>query len=253
VVLVGTGEMANLVATLLGRAGAEVLVVGRTAERAREVAQKLGAEPHTWEDFPVLLGSADIVVSSTSAPGFVVTFDQLAQGRRARQGRSLFLVDLAVPRDIDPRVADLDGVFLYNVDDLSRVADAALSDRRREADKANAIMLEETDSFMRRAHAERITPTLVALREHFRATLADELEHSLRGHRPPLDAEHKAAVQRALAAAVDKMLHEPSERLRAWAKDEAWGDWHTDLLVNAVEELFGLGDLPARKAEKTKP
>jgi len=97
VLLVGTGEMANLVATLLGRAGAQVLVVGRTLERTREVAQKLGAEPRAWDDFPALIGNVDIVVSSTSAPGFIITIDHLVQARRQRHGRNLFLVDLAVP------------------------------------------------------------------------------------------------------------------------------------------------------------
>ena len=241
VVMVGTGEMASLVATLLGKAGAQVFVVGRTIERAREVAQRLGAEPRAWDDFPGLLASADIVVSSTSAPGYVVTLEQLAQARRQRHGRNLFLVDLAVPRDIDPRIGDLDGVFLYNVDNLSQVADAALTDRRREAEKAAAIVAEETESFVRRAHAERITPTLVALRERFRATVEAELEHSLRGQRVPLEAAHRDAVQRAFAAAVEKLLHAPTERLRAWAKDEQCGDWHTDLLVSAIEELFQLG------------
>jgi glutamyl-tRNA reductase len=240
VVLVGTGEMATLVATLLGKAGAQVFVVGRTLERAREVAQKLGAEPRSWEDFPSLLAMADIVVSSTSAPGYVVTLEQLAQTRRQRHGRNLFLVDLAVPRDIDPRIADLDGIFLYNVDDLARVADAALADRRREAEKATAIVGEETENFLRRAHAERITPTLVALRDHFRTTLEAELDRSLRGQRVTLEDGQKESLQRALAAAVEKMLHAPTERLREWAKDDNFGDWHTDLLVNAIEELFQL-------------
>jgi glutamyl-tRNA reductase len=243
VVLVGTGEMAGLVATLLGRAGAHVSVVGRTLERAREVAQRLGAEPRGWEDFPALLATADIVVSSTSAPGYVVTLEQLEQARRQRRGKNLFLVDLAVPRDIDPRIADLDGTFLYNVDDLSQVADAALDDRRREADKATGIVSEETENFLRRAHAERITPTLVALRDRFRKALEAELEHSLRGQRVPLEAAHREALQRALGAAVEKMLHTPTERLRAWAKDDQCGDWHTDLLVSAVEELFELSEL----------
>jgi len=117
--------------------------------------------------------------SSTSAPGYVVTLEQLAQTRRQRHGRNLFIVDLAVPRDVDPRVADLDGVFLYNVDDLAQVANTALADRRREAEKASTIVGEETDSFLRRSHAERITPTLVALRERFRATLEAELERRL--------------------------------------------------------------------------
>jgi glutamyl-tRNA reductase len=253
VVLVGTGEMANLVATLLGRAGAQLSVVGRTHERAREVAAKLGAAARAWEDFPALLADVDIVVSSTSAPGFVVTLDPLVQARRRHHGRNLLLIDLAVPRDVDPRVADLDGVFLYNIDDLSQVADTALTGRQREAEKARAIVAEETESYLRRAHAERITPTLVALRERFRLTLAAELEHSLRGQHVPLPAEQKQALERALAAAIEKMLHAPTERLRAWAKDETCGDWHTDLLVAAIEELFQLGEAPPATAEKQKP
>jgi glutamyl-tRNA reductase len=244
VVLVGTGEMATLVAGLLGKAGAHVFVVGRTLDRAREVAQRLGAEPKSWEDFPGLLPIADIVISSTSAPGYVVTLEQLAQTRRQRHGRNLFIVDLAVPRDVDPRVADLDGVFLYNVDDLAQVADTALADRRREAEKASTIVGEETDSFLRRSHAERITPTLVALRERFRTTLEAELERSLRGQRVTLEAAQKETLQHALSAAVEKMLHAPTERLREWAKDGDFGDWHTDLLVKAIEELFELHDPP---------
>jgi glutamyl-tRNA reductase len=245
VVLVGAGEMGGLVATLLGRSGAHVFVVGRTLERAREAAQKLGAEPRSWEDFPSLLEQADIVVSSTSAPGYVITREQLASARKQRHGRNLFLVDLAVPRDIEPSIADLDGIFLYNVDDLSQVADNALADRRREAEKAASIVSEETESFLRRAHAERITPTLVALRERFRDTLEAELERSLRGQRTSIDAGQKEILQRALAAAVEKILHAPTERLRAWAKDDSFGDWHTDLLVAAIGELFELHEEPS--------
>jgi glutamyl-tRNA reductase len=199
---------------------------------------------------------ADIVVSSTSAPGYVVTLEQLAQTRRQRHGRNLFLVDLAVPRDVDPRIADLDGVFLYNVDDLSQVADTALADRRREAEKAAAIVGEETESFLRRTHAERITPTLVALRERFRTTLETELDRTLRGQRVALEPAQKESLQRALGSAVEKMLHAPTERLREWAKDDNFGDWHTDLLVSAIEELFQLREqaaAPPMENERAKP
>jgi glutamyl-tRNA reductase len=255
VVLVGTGEMASLVATLLGKAGAQVMVVGRTLERAREVAQRLGAEPRSWDDFPALLVEADIVVSSTSAPGYVVSLEQFGHARRQRHGRNLFMVDLAVPRDIDPRIGDLDGVFLYNVDNLSQVADAALADRRREAEKAAAIVSEETEHFLRRAHAERITPTLVALRDRFRSTLEAELERSLRGQRS-LDEKQRDSLHKALAAAVEKTLHAPTERLRSWAKDDSFGDWHTDLLLAAIEELFELRepqDQEHAANERSKP
>jgi glutamyl-tRNA reductase len=246
IVLLGTGEMATLVATLLGRAGAHLVVVGRTLERTREVASRLGAEPRSWEDLPALLVQADIVVSSTSARDHVVTLEQFGQAHRQRHGRNLFLLDLAVPRDIDPRIALLHGVFLYNVDDLANVADAALTDRRREAEKAAAIVGDEAESFLRRAHAERITPALVALRERFRGALAAELEHSLRGHRTDLDDKAKESLHQALAAAVEKTLHAPTERLRAWAKDDTFGDWHTDLLLAAIDELFDLGGSQAQ-------
>ncbi|MBN2576247.1 MAG: glutamyl-tRNA reductase [Deltaproteobacteria bacterium] len=252
VVLVGTGEIASLVATRLGRAGARLCVVGRTFERARAVAGAIGAEPRAWDDFPGLLASADIVVSSTSERGHVITPEHVTQIWRQRHGRSLFLVDLAVPRDVDPRLAEMDGVFLYNVDDLSQVADAALADRRHEAEKADAIVAEETESYMRRAHAERITPTLVALREHWRKVLEAELERSLRAEHVPLETGRKEAVQRATLAAVEKLLHAPTERLRAWAKEDRCGDWHTDLLVRAVEELFQLGEPEAAPEKNVK-
>ncbi len=256
VVLVGTGEMATLVATLLGRSGAHVSVVGRNAEKTRELAQKLGALPRNWDDLPTLLVDADIVISSTSARGHVITLEHLAQARRQRHGRNLFLVDLAVPRDVDPRIGDLDGVFLYNVDDLSHVADAALTDRQREAGRAAAIVDEETEHYVRRAHAERITPTLVALRERFHAVLEAELDRSLRGQRLTLEEAQKEVLRRALAAAVDKLLHAPTLRMRDWAKDEDFGDWHTDLLVSAIEGLFELNESPTTTHagnERAKP
>jgi glutamyl-tRNA reductase len=111
---------------------------------------------------------------------------------------------------------------------------------------------EETDNYWRRAHAERITPTLVALRERFRKTLEAELEHSLRGQRIPLEPAHKEALRRALSAAVEKMLHTPTERLRTWARDGECGDWHTDLLLKAVDEVFQLGDDSPAQREREK-
>jgi glutamyl-tRNA reductase len=246
VVLVGTGEMATLVATLLGRAGAKLEVVGRTPEKTRDLAQALGGTAHAWDELPTLLTLADIVISSTSAREHVITLAQVAQARRKRHGRSLFLVDLAVPRDVDPAVGQLDGVFLYNVDDLSRVAGAAVAGRQREAEKAIAIVNAETEAYLQRAHAERITPAVVALRERFRAVLFAEFERGLRGGARPLDEEQRMAMQRMLEACIDKLLHHPPEHLRAWAKDRELGAWHTDLLLAAIEDLFQFrGDAPA--------
>jgi glutamyl-tRNA reductase len=241
VVLLGTGEMGTILAGLLGRAGARLLVAGRNPDRVREFTRLVGAQGRTWEALSGLLGEADVVVSATSAPGYVLNLQQLTRAQRARHGRNLFLVDLAVPRDVDPRANELDGVFLYNVDDLMSVAHTALAGRQREAERAAEIVVEETNSYARRIHAERITPTVVALREQFRSVLEAELERTLRGRLQHLGEEDRRALERALEAGVDKLLHTPTEHLRQWAKDEEFGDWHTDLLVAAVDGLFELG------------
>jgi glutamyl-tRNA reductase len=240
VTLVGTGEMASLVAVLLGRAGARISVIGRTMEHTQMVAQKIGATPRTWDELTALLGDSDIVISSTSARDYVITLDHLTETRRKRHGRSLFLVDLAVPRDVDPRVADLDGVFLYNIDDLSHVANVARSDRVREAEMATAIVAEETRAYQQRIHAERITPTVVELRERFRTVLESEFEHGLHNLHPPLDEAQQKAMRHILAASIEKLLHGPTEHLRLWAKDSEFGELHTDLLLMAVRTLFSL-------------
>jgi glutamyl-tRNA reductase len=255
VVLLGTGEMATIVAGLLGRAGARLLVVGRNQDRVRELTHELGASGRSWEDLPGLLVEADVLISSTSAPGYVLTFEQLGRARRSRHGRNLFLVDLAVPRDVDPRAGELDGVFLYNVDDLSEVAHGALAGRQREADRAAEIVGEETRRFAERVYAERVTPTVVALRRQFRSVLEAELERSLHGRLQHLGREDREALERALEAGVDKLLHAPTEHLRQWAKDEEFGDWHTDLLVTALDGLFRLGvtgGAPATQSETAK-
>jgi glutamyl-tRNA reductase len=240
VTLVGTGEMASSVAILLGRAGARVSVIGRTLEHTQVLAHKIGAKPQQWDELAALLGDSDIVISSTSARDYVITLEHLKETRRKRQGRSLFLVDLAVPRDVDPRVADLDGVFLYNIDDLSQVANVALADRAHEAEMASAIVVNETQAYQQRVHAERITPTVVELRERFRAVLESEFEHGLHNLHPALNETQQKAMRRIIAAGIEKLLHGPTEHLRLWAKDSEFGEWHTDLLLMAVRSLFNL-------------
>jgi glutamyl-tRNA reductase len=248
VVLLGTGEMGTILAGLLGRAGARLLVAGRNPERVREFTRHVGAQGRTWESLSGMLAEADVLVSATSAPGYVLNLEQLARAQHSRHGKNLFLVDLAVPRDVDPRANDLDGVFLYNVDDLMGVAHTALAGRQREAERAAEIVAEETAGYARRIHAERITPTVVALREQFRSVLGAELERSLRGRLQHLGKEEREALDRALEAGVDKLLDTPTRRLRQWAKDEDFGDWHTDLLVTAVEGLFELEAPPTAAA-----
>jgi glutamyl-tRNA reductase len=234
--LVGSGEMAETVARLAHQSGAAITVVGRNMDRVRELATRFEAEPRPWSDLGACLGQADVIISSTSAPAAVIDRRLVSASRRARRGKSTFFIDLAVPRDIDPAVGDIDGVFLYNVDDLSNVVAETLSTRKKEADRAEAIVEDETRGWQRWRDAAHVTPTVVALRQQFRAVLGGELERTLRTRLKHLGAEDRAHLERMLEAGINKLLHEPTVRLRQVATEGG----STDPLVLALEELFVL-------------
>ena len=144
VLVVGAGKVGELAARSLAARGAEIAAVAnRSGERAEELAQPFGARAVTLEQLPEELVSVDVVVACTSAPGFVVHSSDVLE----RKGRPLFLIDLAVPRDIDPAVNELDGCYLYDIDDLEAVVEASLAGRRREAERAEAIVAEEAERF----------------------------------------------------------------------------------------------------------
>jgi glutamyl-tRNA reductase len=250
--LIGSGEMAEAVARLLGAQGARTLVLGRTKERVEELAQAVGGDPRRWEDLKASLVEADVVVSSTSAPGYVVDHDMIVQARKSRRGRDQFYIDLAVPRDIDPRALGIDGVFVYNIDGLSQVVAKTLSQRSREAEAAERIVEEETRGFERWSDAEQATPTIVLLRERLRQVLAAELQRTLRGRLKHLSADDRAALNKMLEAAENRLLHGPTMRLRR-AASERDSDPGLDELVVALRELFGLDEEAELGYEEAEP
>jgi glutamyl-tRNA reductase len=232
-VLVGAGEMAEAASKLLVRAGARLLIVNRSPERAQALAAEVGGEPRPWGDLERSLVDADIVVSSTSSAGYVITQDLVKSVRKARKGRSLFLIDIAVPRDIDPAVNKLDNVFLYDVDDLSQIVNESLEGRAAEAARAGAIAEEEAKGFHAWTQEQALTPAIVALRTRTRAVLEAELGRSLSGklkHLTPVDRE---ALGMMLDAATNKLMHGPTTRLRAMA-----GDPRSDDYLGALHDLF---------------
>jgi glutamyl-tRNA reductase len=168
-----------------------------------------------------------------------VTYEQIAGLRRSRRGRSLFFIDLAVPRDVDPKVEQLDGTFLYNIDDFSRLVAESLSTRQKEAELAEELVLHEVSAYERWIESEQATPTIVALRRRLGGILQAELERSTRGKLKHLDAADREALAKMTDAALNKMLHIPTMRLRALASDtgEAYRD---EFLTTALVELFGL-------------
>ncbi len=244
VLLIGSGEMAETVAKLLQQAGAKLIVLGRNAARVAELARAVSGEPRSLAELGSALIEADVVITSTSSTDPVVGWELVHGTRRKRRGRSLFFIDLAVPRDVDPRVEQVEGVFLYNIDDFSRVVAETHSTRRREAERAEQIVEAEAEGYDRWLEAARMTPTLVALRNRFRATLEAELDRSMRSKLKHLSVEDRAALEKMLDAALNKLLHEPSARLREIAGDREYEAFRADQLSDALRELFALDQEP---------
>jgi len=246
--LVGAGEMAEAAAKLLAKAGAKIVVLNRSPERANLLAGEVGGEPRPMADLEKTLIDVDIAIASTSSPTHVITTDLVKRVRKSRRGRSLFLIDIAVPRDVDPAVNELDGVYLYDVDDLSRIVAESLEGRATEALRAESIVNEETTSFEQRTVEREVTPTITKMFARTRSVLEAELERSLSGRLKHLGAAEKEALSAMIGAATNKLLHGPTRRLRELA-----GDARADLYVEAVHELFELGDGEASAGHRSDP
>jgi glutamyl-tRNA reductase len=252
VVLIGSGEMAEATARALIHSGARLTVVGRNSERTTTLAQSFGGVARGLAELDQVLVSADVVVSSTSAPHFVVERSRVALLKKQRRGRPLFFIDLAVPRDIEPSVERLDGVFLYNVDDLSQVVASGLDARSREITAAEAIVASESHGFERWSEGEQITPVVRRLRERVTRVLGDELERSLRGRLKHLAPDDREALERMVEASVNKLLHAPTMRLREIARDADAGAGSAELCEELVR-MFELQEVDGPTAIEAAP
>jgi glutamyl-tRNA reductase len=239
VLLVGAGHVAELAARSLAARGASITyVANRSADRARELAGRFGGEPIALEDLAERLADADVLLSATGGSELALTRDQVEAALRDRKGRPLFLIDLAVPRNFDPEIQDVDGCFLYDIDDLESVVAAGLAGRRREAERAEAIVAAEAERF-REWHASReVVPEIASLRAWAEEVRAAELERARA--RMGLTDDQQAAVESVTAQIVAKLLHLPTVRLKEAAAGANGGSY-----AEAVRHLFGLDD-PAR-------
>jgi glutamyl-tRNA reductase len=235
--LIGAGEMAEGAAKLLVKAGAKLLVVNRSLERARQLALEFGGGARPWEELAAALVQADVVIASTSAKVFVVTRAMVAKAMKARRGRSLFFIDIAVPRDVDPAVNDIDNVYLYDIDNLSNLVAESMQGRRAEAERAEALVQHEVRVFETWTETLGVTATIVALRAKVRAALAAEVDRTLTGRLKHLTDADRKALETMIDAAVNKLLHTPTSRIKALAADPRGDD-----LVKAVHHLFDLAD-----------
>ena len=237
VLIVGAGKIGEQGARNLASRGASIaLVANRTLDAAEELARRFGAEAIPLERVPLELEGVDVLVSSTSAPGAVIGRDAVAAALRARRGRPLLLVDLAVPRDVDPAVHELDGAFLYDVDDLEAVVSESLSGRRREAARAEAIVAQEAERFRAWHASVDVVPAIASLRARAEEIRAGELAR-VEGRLAHLPEAERKAVEALTAQIVSKLLHLPTIRMK-----EAAVTADGVLYADAVRHLFGLGE-----------
>jgi len=217
VMILGAGEMAELALTHLKDEGIRtVIVANRNHDRAVELAARVGGRAIRFDEASQAMVGADIVVSSTAAPHHVITREGMAEVIRRRRHRPIFLIDIAVPRDIDPRVNELDNVYSYDIDDLQAVAETNLAAREREAVRAEALVEREVGQFMEWLQTLEVVPTIVSLREHFDAVRRDELEAALQ-ELGDLTSEQRDAVSALTTALINKLLHPPMAELKRQA------------------------------------
>ena len=239
VLLIGAGKMSESAArNLVSRGAAITVVANRTLAHGEDLARKLRAEAVALDDVRGELEQVDVVVSATSASELVLSRAAVASALRARKGRPLLLVDLAVPRDLDPAINELEGCFLYDVDDLEAVVTETLSGRRGEATRAERLVAEEADRFRDWQASLDVVPTIASLR-----ALAEEIRDSeLARAGGKLSAREREHVESVTSQILAKLLHLPTIRMKE-AAAAADGVVYADV----VRHLFGLGDEERRR------
>jgi glutamyl-tRNA reductase len=234
VLVVGAGENGELTAQALHRRGAHtVFVANRRYDRAIGLAQRFGGTAIRFDDMPAQLAEVDIVVTCTSSPHQIVGRDELALVTEQREGRPLLMIDIAVPRDIDPSVRDLPGLTLYDMDDLQRESARNVSGREAEVTRARTIVDEETRRFAQWLASLDVVPTVAALHERAEAIVRQVLSENERRW-VSLSDDDRERVEALARAVASRLLHEPTLRLKGSGGDESYA------YVQALRELFGI-------------
>jgi glutamyl-tRNA reductase len=239
VLIIGAGEMCELAARhLVNQKVASVTVANRTFERARQLADQFRGHAIPFGDIPEQLHQADIVLASTGACEHLLTRATVEQAIRRRKNRPMFLIDIAVPRNIDPAVNDIDNVYLYDIDDLQSVIAANLKERRKAAEKAEGIIDQEIGRFQNWLAGLEVAPTIAALRQRLEDIRLGELDKTL-AQLKHLGPKERAAIDSLTSAIVKKVLHQPITVLKKSQSDIAGEQY-----LETVRRLFNLEPPP---------
>jgi glutamyl-tRNA reductase len=238
VLLVGAGKIGELTAQhLKGHGLKEILVANRSPERAHELASRFCGDVVPFDSLRAELSRCDIVIASTASPTFVIGRDEVEESMDARRHRDLFLVDLSVPRNIDPEIAQVSGAYLYNIDDLKEIADSNREIRLGKAAVAGTIIDREVETFLGRLATQEAIPTILELRERLEELRAAELEKCLR-KMGPLSPEQRAAVEALSNGIINKVLHYPILRLKESAAENR--PESGEVIRETIRKIFGL-------------
>lgn len=237
ILLIGAGEMSELAARhLLNHGVRKIFITNRTYSRAMQIAETFHGTAIEFDMLPEKLQDVDIVISSTGAPGYIITPPMIEAAVRRRKNRLLFLIDIAVPRDIDPKVNEIDNVYLYNIDNLQDIVDANVKSRQREAQKAEAIIDEEVGKYVEWFNTLEVVPTIISLREKMEKIVKTELAKSS-SWMQSLSEEEKKNIEILVTSIINKILHDPITGLKEESRDNG-----AEPYVAALRRLFGLDD-----------
>lgn len=231
--LLGAGDMAELAARHLTNSGVrDVIVANRTYETGCELAKEFNGRAVRFEDFMHEMVNMDIVICSTGASKYVIMKEQMQKIIKERKHKPVFIIDISVPRNIDPEINNIDNVYLYDVDDLHGIVDTNKLERQKEAEKAEVIIEEEIETFQKWLASLDSVPTVVALRDRADAVKKEEIEKLL-NKLPRLGEKEKEAVEYMANAIINKLIHPPTAALKEDSEDR-------DILIAAIRKLYGL-------------
>jgi glutamyl-tRNA reductase len=241
--LLGAGEMAELAARHLINSGVnDVYVTNRTQSRAEELAKEFNGKTVLFHNFVDELHYTDIIICSTGAPDYILLKDQLHKTMKDRKQKPMFIIDISVPRNIDPEINDLDNVYLYDVDNLQGVVDTNIQERGKEAQKAEQIVDDEIGSFMKWLDSLAATPTIVALRNRAEEIRKTELEKTLT-KLGPMEEKTIKSIEHLTSSIVNKLIHPPTALLKSDDEDK-------EQVLDIVQKLFKL-DIERDNNDKT--
>jgi glutamyl-tRNA reductase len=237
IMIVGAGKMSELAAKHLRRSGvSHVFVTNRTHERSIEMAKLFQGTPVEYTRFLSMLPEMDIVIASSAAPHYILTKEDMQRVIAARRNKPMFLIDIAVPRNIDPAVNQIDNVFLYDIDDLQEVVNSNLRERHKEAERAEVMVAEEVDRMMARLKVAEVAPAIVQIQEQLERIRAAEIDKVRRKY-GPFTPQQEEAMEALTRGIVNKVAHGPISELRLHA-----GKPEGAPVVAAIRKAFHLQD-----------